>query len=44
MLHHSQLAVGAGSRVALKATDRLNKPALLPHLLTVIFRIHLIKK
>ena len=41
MLHHSQLAVGAGSLVALKVTDRLNKPALLP-LLTVIFRIHLV--
>jgi hypothetical protein len=29
-LHHSQLPVGAGSPRTLKATNRLNKPAL-PH-------------
>jgi hypothetical protein len=30
ILHHSQLAVGAGSPVAFRVADRLNKPAL-PH-------------
>jgi hypothetical protein len=29
-LHHSQLAVGAGSPTVLKLANRLNKPAL-PH-------------
>jgi hypothetical protein len=28
ILHHSQLAVGAGSPTALNGTNRLNKPAL----------------
>ena len=28
ILHHSQLAVGAGSPIDLKAVSRLNKPAL----------------
>jgi hypothetical protein len=28
ILHHSQLAVGAGSPTALKPANRLNKPAL----------------
>jgi hypothetical protein len=28
ILHHSQLAVGAGSPLALKLAGRLNKPAL----------------